>query len=95
MSGAEILTVGIVLVILFALGALVFGGWVLVVIGRFAFRLLGGLFGAHPAGVGPPPHFVRCPHARCMADNPHSARFCRRCGKVLRPGETLSIRRAG
>jgi hypothetical protein len=63
--------------------ALVLGGWLIVAV----VRLIGGLFsaGASHASTLPAagPGRVRCPHPKCRADNPHTARFCRRCGKML------------
>ena len=63
-------------------GVLIFGGWVTVSIVRLIWR---GLFGNPSAGSlpMPPPRFVRCVHRNCATDNPESARFCRRCGRML------------
>ena len=73
-------------------GALVFGGWVVVAVVRLVARLLGGLFGSAPAPLPSIPS-IRCARGGCRADNPGRARFCRRCGKMLQPPAPAVARR--
>lgn len=32
-------------------------------------------------------HLIQCRRSNCQADNPRSARFCRRCGSALTGGQ--------
>ena len=73
-------------------GALVFGGWVIVAIVRLAARMLGGLFSSAPPPLPRVP-VIRCARGGCRADNPGRARFCRRCGKMLQAPEPAVARR--
>lgn len=85
-------TIVVILVVAAALlvGALVFGGWLIVAVVRLISRALGG---GRPAGHAlPAPPSVRCLHPRCRAGNPASARFCRRCGKMLHVPEPAAAR---
>jgi len=69
------------------IGALVFGGWLIVSILRLFGRGIGALLGMNrprmPVLPPGPPHTVRCAFDKCRAINADRARFCRRCGKVL------------
>ena len=63
-----------------AITVLVFGGWMIVSIGRLVWRALAGpgqssLPRSLPGQTVP----VRCTADRCHADNPPGARFCRAC----------------
>ena len=74
---AILIIIGVVVI-----GALLFGGWLLVTV----VKLIVGLFRGprrRPAAAPPPPGRTRCAHARCRADNPERAQFCRRCGRGL------------
>ena len=76
-----LIIIGVVLVT-----ALVLGGWLIVATVRLIGRAVGGAAASpsRPAALPPAgPQRVRCPHPKCRADNPASARFCRRCGKML------------
>ena len=76
---AILIFVGVVIV-----SALVFGGWVIVLIIRLLARAIGG--GRALSRVGPPrlPHQrACCVHSNCRAANPATARFCRRCGRTV------------
>lgn len=78
---AILIIIGVVIV-----AVLVFAGWLIVAIVRGFGRMLGmGNNSGRPASQasGPLPHRVRCPHPRCRAENLETARFCRRCGKVI------------
>ncbi len=70
---------------------LVFGGWIIVSVVRLIARALHG--GRSSALPPPPRNFVRCGHPRCRAENPSGARFCRRCGKMLRVADTVVVRK--
>ena len=73
--------------------ALLFGGWVVVSIVRFAARKLSGQPAMLPpqmTGMGP-----TCANDRCRTTNPPGARFCRRCGQNLgQPQRVAAARRA-
>ncbi len=71
--------------------ALVFAGWLIVAVMRLIGRAMGmgnensrQNSAPRPAATPPPQRRVKCAHSRCRADNPESAHFCRRCGKVIR-----------
>src|SRR5690348_15379065 len=78
--------------------AVLFGGWILVT----AMRGLGQAIHLLLGPVGPPPrrlpmtrsNMVRCPRARCHAENPVGVQFCRRCGRSLVPEQATTRRPA-
>lgn len=76
---AILIIIGVVIV-----AALVFAGWLIVAVLRGFGRLFGmtNNSGRHVSGSSP--HRVRCAHPKCRAENLDTARFCRRCGKVIR-----------
>ena len=77
-----------------AIGAIVFGVWVVAAIIRLVIRVFTGLFTWNPApdrNLGDPTRI--CPRSGCHAVNPSSARFCRRCGRELLRSE-MSFRAA-
>jgi hypothetical protein len=87
------LVIGILIVFGIALvGALVFGGWVIVAIVRLIARVFNRVLGQAPASL-PPVSGVRCGNSKCLAENPGRARFCRRCGRMLHVGEPAVARR--
>jgi hypothetical protein len=64
---------------------LLFSGWLIASVGKAFRKAL--LPPAASAGQGEPaarPGFMRCRRTNCRAETPESARFCRRCGQVLR-----------
>jgi hypothetical protein len=69
-----------------ALASLLFGGWVIVSVVRLLGQGIGFLLGGDrgtvaevlPGGVE-----RRCGNRLCRANNPVSARFCRRCGRSM------------
>jgi hypothetical protein len=77
--------------------AVLFGGWILVGLMRGLGQAINLLVGggaprrlpARPAGEG---NIVRCPRARCHADNPAGVQFCRRCGRSLVAEEPVAPR---
>lgn len=92
----EFVVTALVFVGVIAVTALVFGGWLLVVIVRGIGRLTGLIppaappphrfGGGHPYAAFAPvqPGHVRCARPQCLAENPQRAQFCRRCGNDLR-----------
>lgn len=73
-----------VAVAIFAVTAVVFSGWLVVVISRWLYRLL-DLSPRSSGATSMPtsPNHVRCPRSGCHAENLKSARFCRRCGDEI------------
>ena len=59
----------------------VFGAWLVVVIFRFLVRLFTGPSYRQTRGQTQ----LNCGNERCLAHNPPSANYCRRCGRQLRP----------
>ena len=69
--------------------AVLFGGWLLVALMRGLGQAINFLIGGGvPSQLPVPPAItangVRCPRARCHAENPRGVEFCRRCGRSLR-----------
>jgi len=64
----------------------VVGAFVVAVV-KLPFRAVGWILGLRPAvtrvRAEPPLLGTLCPERRCRCGNPASARFCRRCGRVL------------
>ena len=91
----EIIIAILIFIAVVVVGALVFGGWLIVAIVRLIGRALGG--GGAPAYAAHRmpalPNLVRCEHAGCLSENPRRARFCRRCGRVLGAHGTGAMRR--
>jgi hypothetical protein len=81
----EIVVAILVFIAVLVVAGLIFGGWVIVAVLRLLGRLIGG--GSRTAGppvrLPPPLRGVQCPHGNCRAANGPSARFCRRCGRLL------------
>jgi hypothetical protein len=61
--------------------ALLFGGWLILVIVQFVRRT----FYRPPVPAVAPNHAKLCPNPGCRAVGPNQARFCRRCGSRM-PG---------
>jgi hypothetical protein len=79
------------------LTAIVFGGWVVVSLVKIVIRGLNRMLEpAKTVSILPKSaRTVRCGRDRCAADNPHDARFCRRCGRMLTPeAQRVQVRRA-
>src|SRR5574339_36760 len=79
------------------LTAVVFGGWVVVSLVKLVIRGLSRMVEpTRTVSVLPKSaRTVRCARERCAADNPHDARFCRRCGQMLAPeAQRVQVRRA-
>jgi hypothetical protein len=89
------------------LTAMIFFGWVAVMVIGLLIRGMMALFAPGAGGAcdvrargasGPSPgaasHTVRCPTRGCHAINPATARFCRRCGRGLPAAQRVQVRRA-
>jgi hypothetical protein len=89
----ELVMTFLIFMVVIAISAILFGGWVFITIVRMVLRLL------FPARTGPrevsvePSSTVTCSRERCRASNPPGARFCRRCGRVLPAVEHVPVRR--
>ena len=84
---------GIIFVMVITFAVVFVSGWIVLTVGRFLFRGLGG--GSAPAtrsGSGKN-NFVYCRRADCNADNPARARFCRRGGEPLQGSGGFGSRR--
>jgi hypothetical protein len=63
------------------LAGVLFAGWIVVMIVKLIIRGMDRAMGTRT----PPPIRVRvCRRSGCNAANPLDARFCRRCGEILR-----------
>ena len=75
--------------------AALFCGWIIWAIIRFIVGGITRLAGGAP--IRPQLAAVRCARIGCAAQNPTSARFCRRCGLTLpapHPPQQVAVRRA-
>ena len=81
---------------LIVLTALLFVGWLIVVVLRGIARLfLGpGLKTQKRVAQRDPPRTRRCPRQTCKSVNPVEARFCRRCGERMDEPQRVPVRRA-
>ncbi len=86
----------LIFVAVIAITAILFGGWLVVIIAGAIGRLLMLPFRGQPE----PPRLIdgvtalpRCVSARCRAENPAVASFCRRCGTPMRAAEQMPARR--
>ena len=94
------IAIGILIVLgVIIVASLVFAGWVIVAVVRLIGRAIG--MGEQPRNPSQPPRLapshsprrVRCAHPKCRADNPESAHFCRRCGKVIHLPQAPAVAR--
>jgi ribosomal protein L40E len=84
-TGASILF-GLVVVAVVFVGIVIVLGLVFVRVGRRVHGFLGGVAGMNGQRRIPTlstRNTLRCPESRCHAENPVSARFCRRCGAAM------------
>jgi ribosomal protein L40E len=95
--------VGILIFIaVMVLAAILFAGWIFVVMVRFMVNAVGGIGrwffapSSAPARVvqGRKVKLVRCRNQGCGAGNPSVARFCRRCGTPMEGATRVVARRA-
>lgn len=99
----------LIFMVVITLTAVVFCGWVAFTVVRLIFCGIATIFGLRqqqrrfapvgPAAMGQPrftptPQGVRCQTRGCYAVNPHTARFCRRCGRGLPMTQPVQVRRA-
>jgi hypothetical protein len=77
------------------LTAVLFVGWLIFSVVRAVVGGVVRLFVPRPS-VGRPSvvHGERCMRERCQAINPSGARFCRRCGRLLRSAQRVPVSRA-
>jgi len=76
--------------------ALAFGIWLMVSIIRWIVRLMLGP-GLKQTRIAPPAcgtAIRHCGRGGCLAPNPVSARFCRRCGQTFAPPQRVPVQRA-
>lgn len=91
----ELIVTILIFVAVIAITALLFGGWLVVMLLAALGRLLLLPFRPRegtptlPEGVTLP----RCPNGRCRADNAAVASYCRRCGSPMRAVEHVPVRR--
>jgi hypothetical protein len=88
-----------IFIAIIALTAILFGGWVIVSIVRLLASAATTVFAPnHPTApnqlTSAPLSTVRCGNRACLAQNPATARFCRRCGHGLPAAARVQVRRA-
>ena len=93
----EVITVILIFCGIMLMAAVVFGGWLIVAIARWVTRMIGSMVrgdgSSQPFALsGPAPHGVRCGQPKCRTVNPEQARFCRRCGRMIK-AEGHAVRR--
>lgn len=85
-----------IFVAVIAVTALLFGGWLIVMIVRALCRVLMLPFCERPGAARVLTGEVtapRCGNERCRASNPPVASFCRRCGAPMRAAQPVPVRR--
>jgi hypothetical protein len=86
-----------IFIAIIAVTAILFGGWLIVVVVRGVIALAGYLFGMddqrRPMSL-PGQNNVTCPQTNCRAPNPAQAAFCRRCGRQMPRAQRVTVRRA-
>jgi hypothetical protein len=92
----ELIVTILIFVAVIAVTAILFGGWLVIMVVTAMGRLLLAPF-RRPAetpmlidGVALLP---RCTNDRCRAENPPVASFCRRCGTPMRAAQHVPVRR--
>jgi ribosomal protein L40E len=90
----------LVFILVMILAAVLFAGWVFVVMLRLVVNAAAGM-GRVLLGTGRQPmppvrkvKLVTCGNRGCRARNPAEARFCRRCGTPMRAATRVVVRRA-
>ena len=74
---------------------LALGGFLISRAAGRATRMIGGIVRGTPSQyryAGVSPAMLRCPQARCHAENQPGARFCRRCGVAMN-GQPVAAQR--
>jgi hypothetical protein len=85
-----------IFIAIIAVTAILFGGWLIVVIVRGIIALVSHLLGVddqRPMSL-PGQNNAICPQANCRAPNPARAVFCRRCGRPMPRAQRVTVRRA-
>ena len=86
----------LIFIAVIAITALLFGGWLVVMIARALGRLIAGTLqpADEPAMLsGVATDTAHCANDRCRAANPAVASFCRRCGTPMRAAQHVPVRR--
>ena len=79
-----------------AVASVVFGAWLIVMAARFVWRRVFGMPSPHarrPIALLQTSARNQCVRPLCCAENPPTARFCRRCGRVLPAAQQVAVRR--
>ena len=86
-----------IFIAIIAVTAILFGGWLIVVIVRGIIALVTHLFALdeqrRPMAL-PGQNNVICPQTNCRAPNLAQAAFCRRCGRQMPRAQRVTVRRA-
>lgn len=86
-----------IFIAIIAVTAVLFGGWLIVVIVRGLIRIVSHALGVEHRGQSmslPGQNNATCPQANCCAPNPARAAFCRRCGRPMPRAQRVTVRRA-
>ncbi len=95
---AELIITILIFLAVIAITALLFGGWLIVVLVGAIGRLLMTPFRQRSVDMsmligGPSTTSPRCINDRCRAENAAVATFCRRCGSPMRVAQHVPVRR--
>lgn len=98
----EVFLTILLFVIVMIIAAVLFAGWMVVMVLRAGLNLVGALgrwMTGRSAGRGwairqRKPRLIPCANPQCRAGNPQAARFCRRCGQPLRKAVQVFAQRA-
>jgi hypothetical protein len=86
-----------IFIAIIAITALLFGGWLIITIGRLVYRaIMWSIYGdeqPQPMAI-PGINNAICPQANCRAANPARAAYCRRCGRAMPRAQRVTVRRA-
>ncbi len=90
----------LIFIAVISLTALLFGGWLVVMVARALVRLVMAPFQTTDVPMLPTAaatdtaaDTAQCAHDRCRAVNPATASFCRRCGMPIRAAQRVPVRR--
>ena len=94
----EVIIAILVFIAVIAITALLFGGWLVVMVCTAVGRLLMLPFRCPPGNaalvnVDATPAAPRCANERCRAENAPVAAYCRRCGSPVRAVQHVPVRR--
>ncbi len=88
----SVLTTLLIFLAVIFLTAVVFGGWVVVMVVKLIWGAVTRVLGPDRPPQ-PAPNAVRCTNEKCRASNPKTAQFCRRCGRKVGQVQTVGVRR--